>query len=201
MYVTALHAHGSSLPFTCVCMCMCMHVCSSHFSLLQTISCTPVLCKHRHEYLDKIHEPYTVMGHQGVDFESHATTNHVCTCPYGQEGVYYPPVSIKHLVTSSPSFTPSLTSSLFLSLLFSLSPSSVTPDQWTSFSNENILKTERECNASMTLRGVASGVLEQTLQDLEQQRAQVDLALEKRIRETSEAKQSLEQHLQKVGSR
>ena len=89
---------------------------------------------------------------------------------------------------------------IYHTLLSLLCSSSVTPDQWISFSNENILKAERERNASVTLRGVANGVLEQTLQDLEQQRARVNLAFEKRIQETSQAKQSLEQHLDKVGS-
>ena len=78
--------------------------------------------------------------------------------------------------------------------------SSVTPDQWASFSNENILKAEREQNASATLRGVIDGVLEQTKQDIERQRATVNLAFQKRIQETSEAKESLEQHLDKVSN-
>ena len=76
--------------------------------------------------------------------------------------------------------------------------SSVTPVQWASFSNENILKTERECNSSATLRGVIDTVLDQTQQDIERQRAAVNLAFEKRIQETTEAKESLEQHLEKV---
>lgn len=83
---------------------------------------------------------------------------------------------------------------------FCIGFSSVTPDQWASFSNENILKAEREQNASATLRGVIDGVLEQTRQDIERQRATVNLAFKKRIQETSEAKESLEQHLEKVAS-
>lgn len=77
--------------------------------------------------------------------------------------------------------------------------SSVTPDQWASFSDENILKTEQECNASATLRGVIDGVLDQTKQDAERQRVTVNLVFEQRIQETAEAKQSLEEHLEKVG--
>ena len=88
--------------------------------------------------------------------------------------------------------------SVLISLLFP--NSSVTPDQWASFSNENILKTERECNASSTLRAVIDGVLDQTRQDIERQRDTVKLAFEKRIQEVSEAKQSLENHLDKVSS-
>ena len=77
--------------------------------------------------------------------------------------------------------------------------SSVTPDQWASFSNVNIIKAEKERNVSSILRGVINGVLEQTKQDIEKQRASVNLAFAKRIHETSEAKQHLEHHLDKVG--
>lgn len=85
-------------------------------------------------------------------------------------------------------------------LLFLPRHSSVTPDQWSSFSNENILKTECECNASATLRGVIDTVLDQTWQDTERQRATVNGAFEKRIQELCEAKESLEHHLEKVSS-
>ena len=76
---------------------------------------------------------------------------------------------------------------------------SVTPEQWASFSNENILKAEKERNASSSLRGVIDGVLEQTKQDIEKQKATVNLEFSKRIQEISTAKQNLEQHLDKVG--
>ena len=76
---------------------------------------------------------------------------------------------------------------------------SVTPEQWASFSNENILKAEKERNASSVLRGVIDGVLEQTKQDIVKQRATVNLEFSKRIQEISTAKDNLEQHLDKVG--
>ena len=76
---------------------------------------------------------------------------------------------------------------------------SVTPEQWASFSNENILKAEKERNASSSLRGVIDGVLEQTKQDIVKQRATVNLEFSKRIQEISTAKDNLEQHLDKVG--
>lgn len=78
--------------------------------------------------------------------------------------------------------------------------SSITPEQWVSFSNENIIHSENERNASSTLRGVISGVLEQTEQDILKQRSAVNLAFSKRIHETSEARRQLEQHLDKVSS-
>ena len=50
------------------------------------------------------------------------------------------------------------------------------------------------------LRGVISGVLEQTEQEILKQRSAVNLAFSKRIHETNEARQQLEQHLDKVSS-
>ena len=74
----------------------------------------------------------------------------------------------------------------------------ITPDQWENFSNQNILKAEKERNASSMLRGVICGVLDQTKQDMLRQRAVVDQSFEQRIAETQEAKDSLEDHLTKV---
>lgn len=77
--------------------------------------------------------------------------------------------------------------------------SSVTPNQWSSFTNDNILKTEKACNASSTLRGIVRGVLEQTAQDIEKQRVTVNLEFSKRIHELNYAKKALEERLEKVG--
>lgn len=76
--------------------------------------------------------------------------------------------------------------------------SSVTPEQWVSFTNDNIINSEKERNASSSLRGAINGVLEQTQQDILKKRNAVNLAFAKRIHETKEAKQQLEQHLDKV---
>ena len=76
--------------------------------------------------------------------------------------------------------------------------SSVTPEHWASFTDSNINKVEAECKASATLRGVVDSVLDQCAQDIESQRAKVNLAFEKRTQETADAKQTLEQHLEKV---
>ena len=76
--------------------------------------------------------------------------------------------------------------------------SSVTPEQWVSFTNENIINSEKERDASSSLRGAINGVLDQTQQDILKQRNVVNLAFAKRIHETKEAKQQLEQHLDKV---
>ena len=74
----------------------------------------------------------------------------------------------------------------------------MTPEQWASISDNKIEKAEAECKASATLRGVIDSVLEQCTQDIETQRAKVNLAFEKRTQETTDAKQTLEQHLAKV---
>ena len=74
----------------------------------------------------------------------------------------------------------------------------VTPSQWEGFSNQNILKTEKERNASCTLRGVNRGVLDQTQQDVLRLREVVNHSFDQRIKETLEAKQNLEHHLDQV---
>ena len=74
----------------------------------------------------------------------------------------------------------------------------MTPEQWASFSNENILRAEQQRQASGTLRRLIDGVLVQTQQDVEKQRARVNLEFTKRISEVSRAKSSLEEHLDKV---
>lgn len=74
----------------------------------------------------------------------------------------------------------------------------MTPDQWSSFSNENILKAEKERSASSSLRGIIEGALDQTRQDIEHQRATVNVEFSKRIQEIINAKENLEKHLQQV---
>lgn len=76
--------------------------------------------------------------------------------------------------------------------------SSVTPDEWEDFSNKNILKAEREKNSAINLRSIIDGILMQTLSDLQAQCEAVNLAFQKRIEETIEAKTKLEEHLAKV---
>lgn len=76
--------------------------------------------------------------------------------------------------------------------------SSVTPDEWEDFSNKNILKAEREKNSAINLRSIIDGILMQTLSDLQAQCEAVNLAFQKRIEETVEAKTKLEEHLAKV---
>ncbi|XP_065831148.1 tektin-1-like [Oscarella lobularis] len=77
---------------------------------------------------------------------------------------------------------------------------SVTPDDWESFSNENILKAESERMASATLRGIIEDVLTSTSNDIQLQRNSVNAAFASRIAELKKTKETLENHLEKVNT-
>ena len=72
------------------------------------------------------------------------------------------------------------------------------PADWSNYSDSNIKKAECEKQASVTLRSVISGVVEQTRNDLLTQCRNVDLALKKRVEECTNAKERLTGHLDKV---
>ena len=76
--------------------------------------------------------------------------------------------------------------------------SSILPAEWQDISDDNIKKAEQEHIASTTLRGVINSVLEQTQQDLLRQRQTVNSAFYKRIQEVTNAKKTLEEHLNQV---
>ena len=75
---------------------------------------------------------------------------------------------------------------------------SVTPGDWEDFSNHNILETEKQVQNSTALRSLIDGILQQTANDVRQQKECVDIAFERRIAETRDAKEKLEDHLSKV---
>ncbi|XP_072163428.1 tektin-1-like [Diadema setosum] len=75
---------------------------------------------------------------------------------------------------------------------------SVTPEEWQSFSNENILKAERDRKNAADLRAVVDSLLNTTANDMQQQVDETNLAFSKRIRETDKTKGELETHLAKV---
>lgn len=77
--------------------------------------------------------------------------------------------------------------------------SSVTPQDWASFSNANINKGERERDSSLALRAIIDGVLKQTIDDMKKQCDDVNFAFQERIAELKRAKEKLEKHLNKVG--
>ena len=87
---------------------------------------------------------------------------------------------------------------MFTLLLIYTSFSSVTPDEWESFSNRNFQKAERECNSSKALRSMIDEILQEAYNDQQKQCITVNLALKKRIEETEKAKTKLEDHLAKV---
>ena len=78
--------------------------------------------------------------------------------------------------------------------------SSVTPEDWQSFSNENILKAERDRKNAADLRAMVDSLLETTANDMQQQVDETNLAFSKRIRETDVTKGKLETHLAKVSA-
>ncbi|XP_022105125.1 tektin-1-like [Acanthaster planci] len=75
---------------------------------------------------------------------------------------------------------------------------SVTPEDWQKFTNENILKTERDRKNAVDLRAVIDSLLETTEDDMKKQVSDTNLAFKKRIRETQDTKSELETHLAKV---
>lgn len=75
---------------------------------------------------------------------------------------------------------------------------SITPDEWQLITDDNICTTEQERIASTTLRQVINSILDQTQQDMMKQRKTVNLVFHKRIQEITDAKKSLEEHLQEV---
>lgn len=75
---------------------------------------------------------------------------------------------------------------------------SVTPDEWEDFSNVNILEAEKQRQNSVNLRSAIDGILQATANDMKKQKETVDIALERRIAETRDAKEKLEDHLSKV---
>ena len=76
--------------------------------------------------------------------------------------------------------------------------SSVTPDEWEDFSNDNILAAEKQRQNSVNLRSLVDGILQSVANDMHKQKECVDLAMTKRINETRDAKEKLEDHLSKV---
>jgi len=75
---------------------------------------------------------------------------------------------------------------------------SVTPEEWETFSNKNVLKAESERNSAVTLRSMIDEILQETYDDQQKQCDNVNLSFAKRIEETEKAKTKLEDHLAKV---
>jgi len=74
----------------------------------------------------------------------------------------------------------------------------VEPSQWEQFSEENAALVRREMAASEKLRSAADQILTLTARDLRSQADSVENALEKRIAELHESRQTLEAQLDQV---
>ncbi|GAA6086429.1 tektin-1 [Tachysurus ichikawai] len=74
----------------------------------------------------------------------------------------------------------------------------VTPQEWETFSDVNIGKSEKERNNSASLRALVENLLAQTAADMRRQHEATGSALELRIHETRSAKAKLEDQLSKL---
>ncbi|XP_060612811.2 tektin-1 [Anolis sagrei] len=75
---------------------------------------------------------------------------------------------------------------------------SVSPEEWIDFSDANANKADRQRNNSKSLQVLVDRILAQVAADGRRQKAAADNALRERIKETKEAKRTLEEHLDKV---
>ena len=76
--------------------------------------------------------------------------------------------------------------------------SSSSVDQWEDFSHANILEAEKVRQNCASLRSLVDGILQETANDMKRQKEITDVALERRIAETRDAKEKLEDHLSKA---
>jgi tektin-1 len=81
-----------------------------------------------------------------------------------------------------------------------IQPTSLSPNEWQSISDENIRQAERERIASTTIRGVIACLLDETREDMIKQRKILNSSFYKRIQEVTDAKTTLENHLNEVRS-
>ena len=75
---------------------------------------------------------------------------------------------------------------------------STSVDEWSDFTERNLTSAEKQRRNSVRLRAVADGVLQTSCNDINRQRDSADLAIEMRVNEIRDAKEKLEQHLNKV---
>ena len=75
---------------------------------------------------------------------------------------------------------------------------SVTVEEWIDFTERNLTSGEKQRQNSFNLRQIADSILQTTYNDLLRQKDSTDRALEYRIYETRDAKDKLQDHLNKV---
>ncbi|PIK49434.1 putative tektin-3 [Apostichopus japonicus] len=72
------------------------------------------------------------------------------------------------------------------------------PESWAKFSNDNILRSQRERNASKGLRSDSDSVMQETSNEMWTQHNNVNVSFDGRIAETMDARNSIQNHLAKV---
>lgn len=77
--------------------------------------------------------------------------------------------------------------------------SASTPETWAKFTQDYLLRAERERLASVNLRKLIDCILRDTAEDLRLQCDAVNTAFSSRCEELDDARQKLQYHLQKVG--
>lgn len=77
--------------------------------------------------------------------------------------------------------------------------SASTPETWAKFTQDILLRAERERLASVNLRKLIDCILRDTAEDLRLQCDAVNTAFSSRCEELDDARQKLQYHLQKVG--
>jgi tektin-1 len=75
----------------------------------------------------------------------------------------------------------------------------VSLEDWLDFSNTNVEKADKQRNNSLTLKILVDQILWQTASDLRQQCEVVDAAFSSGLKETKHARDTLAEHLAKVG--
>ncbi|XP_002732125.2 tektin-3-like [Saccoglossus kowalevskii] len=72
------------------------------------------------------------------------------------------------------------------------------PESWAKFTNDNLLRSQRERNASRGLRGDVDSVLQETANDMWTQYNTSNVAFQGRVAETLDARNNIQAHLAKV---
>jgi len=72
------------------------------------------------------------------------------------------------------------------------------PESWAKFTNDNLLRSQRERNASRGLRGDVDSVLQETANDMWTQYNSTNVAFQGRIAESLDARNNLQSHLARV---
>ncbi|XP_072834523.2 tektin-1 [Pogona vitticeps] len=104
-------------------------------------------------------------------------------------------LTIDHFCSSLTNNTPDLR---YAQNVVKVEENSVSPEEWADFSNANVEKADKQRNNSLALRALIDSILSQTASDMRKQNKTVNVAFQNQVKETKEAKNKLENHLDKV---